>query len=439
MFHKIASSAVAKQILPEIQTATHCTQHGIGLENGSAIFVDKVRMLMRHNPEHAIAQIDISNAFGRVLKRNSSGAARVLQHWITSTQWAMCQRATREYVFLATQEGIPQGDPASAALFVAIIQLAIDEVLEQEQHQDQDGVQPETGAQILAYVDDLTVLAPPVRLPHVLERLEAALASVGLQVNLQKTQVHLHRSTPMPATEVWNTLWSGKGSHDGITLVGQPFDPESREWDFSVPYGTASYTRKWLATWQLRQAQTVNRILALLDQASPGMNVMHHLWYLLQLSWNAADVHLWRSVPYDQLYPHLVHPRDTILHAMETIFPELFQTELSRHVIFLDARMGDLGIALPPVRAAVLQVSIDLQRRRSNDQPDEPWGPASAQAWDVLETVDSPPEQILHVTKEDLMARGHTCPNPSLQLAVSAFQKHRLQQVLTGQGLAELF
>ena len=63
---------------------------------------------------------------------------------------------------------------------MATIQLAIDEVLEQEQHQDHDGVQPEAGPQILAYVDDLTVLAPPVRLPQVLERLETALANVGL-------------------------------------------------------------------------------------------------------------------------------------------------------------------------------------------------------------------------------------------------------------------
>ena len=49
VFHKIASSAVAKQILPEIQTATHGTQHGIGLKNGNAILVDRVQMLMRHN------------------------------------------------------------------------------------------------------------------------------------------------------------------------------------------------------------------------------------------------------------------------------------------------------------------------------------------------------------------------------------------------------
>ena len=301
VFHKIASSVAATQIFPEIQTTTHGTQHGIGLKNGSTVLVERVRALMRQHPEYAIAHLDVSNAFGcvdrhaasRVLKSISHVAAKVLQHWITSTQWAMCQRATGEYVFLATQERIPQRDPASAALFVATIQLAIDEVREKEENQHREEVQSEAEVQVLAYIDDVTVLAAPQRLPLVLDRLETTLANVGLQVNITKTQVYLHETSPMPEMDAWRALWKGtKGCHDGITSVGQPIDPDTIEWNPSISHGTPTYTQQWLHKRQLKQTQTVNKILALLDKATPDMNMMHHLWYLLQLAWNTSDVHL---------------------------------------------------------------------------------------------------------------------------------------------------
>ena len=123
VWHKVASSLITKMLMPEFQAATAGTQHGIGLKNGAGVLVERVRALMRECPTQAIAQIDVSNAFGcidrhaasQVLAQHSHSAAKVLNRWLTSTQWATCQRSTTEYVVLPTGEGVPQGDPASAA------------------------------------------------------------------------------------------------------------------------------------------------------------------------------------------------------------------------------------------------------------------------------------------------------------------------------------
>ena len=212
-WHKVASSLITKLLLPEFKTATAGTQHGIGLKNGAGVLVERVRTLMKEYPTQAIAQIDISNAFGcidreaasRVLARHTHNAARVLNRWLTSTQWATCQRSTTEYVVLPTREGIPQGDPASAALFTVTLQTAIDAAV-QLHESDPSADDPATSVAVLAYIDDLTVVAPPERLPQVLHDLAEALEAVGLRVNAAKTQVYLHPTSPIPDTEQWQNL-----------------------------------------------------------------------------------------------------------------------------------------------------------------------------------------------------------------------------------------
>ena len=73
VWHKVASSSVTKLLMPEFQAATAGTQHGIGLKNGAGVLVERVRTLMRECPTQAIAQIDISNAFGCIDRRAASG------------------------------------------------------------------------------------------------------------------------------------------------------------------------------------------------------------------------------------------------------------------------------------------------------------------------------------------------------------------------------
>ena len=100
---------------------------------------------------------------------------------------------------------------------------------------------------ILAYIDDISIVAPPERMPEVLRDLSEALGTIGLQVNAIKTQVYLHPAAPMPGTEEWAQLWKQAGSHEGITLVGQPIDPNKPDWHPSIPFGNQSYTDQWLA------------------------------------------------------------------------------------------------------------------------------------------------------------------------------------------------
>ena len=94
--------------------------------------------------------------------------------------------------------------------------------------------------------------------------------------------------------------------------------------------------------------------------------------------------------------------------------------------MFLDARLGGMGIAFPPVRAALLQIGMDLQRRQSNEEPDEPWGPAIEAARQILEAVQTAPEDVLHVSRQDLMIKGCAGAARPLQKALSDYQIGRL-------------
>ena len=88
-WHKVASSLVTKLLMPEFKAATAGTQHGIGLKNGAGVLVERVRVLMRECPTQAIAQIDISNAFGCI---DRDAASQVL------ARHAQCRKSVKPMV-----------------------------------------------------------------------------------------------------------------------------------------------------------------------------------------------------------------------------------------------------------------------------------------------------------------------------------------------------
>ena len=126
---------------------------------------------------------------------------------------------------------------------------------------------PANSVAVLAYIDDITILAPPERLPQVLNDLSQALEEVGLKVNAAKTQVYLHPTSPVPETEQWQQLWREAGSHEGITLVGQPIDPDKPDWHPSIPFGNQTYTDQWLSKRRAKQRQAMRKLITLLDKA----------------------------------------------------------------------------------------------------------------------------------------------------------------------------
>ena len=93
-------------------------------------------------------------------------------------------------------------------------------------------------------------------------------------------------------------------------------------------------------------------VAALQDQ------VLHHVWHLLCTLWNSADVHLWRRLVFPKLlvyYHPLEQRRDWILDATATFLVEGAKwDEKTKHVTFLSARLGGLGVS-PPIPVAALQ------------------------------------------------------------------------------------
>ena len=177
----------------------------------------------------------------------------------------------------AHEGGHPQGDLASAALFTATLQTAIDATM-QLHEPDPPMDHPANSVAVLAYIDDITIVAPPERLLQVVSDLSEA----------TKTQVYLHPASPMPEADEWRQLWKQAGSHEGITLVGQPIDPDKPEWHPSIPFGNQSYTDQWLTKRRAKQRLAMRKLLTLLNKAPPEMHMMHHIWFLMQLGWNTS-------------------------------------------------------------------------------------------------------------------------------------------------------
>ena len=124
---------------------------------------------------------------------------------------------------ISQAEGVEQGDPLSPALFCLGLRPAL-QALQQEIRED-------LGERILAYLDDVTILASPQRALHLVRRFESHLARhTRLRLNVAKTALWNEAGVApdgLQGIQSDGRIWFGdqalEPSSRGLVLLGTPF------------------------------------------------------------------------------------------------------------------------------------------------------------------------------------------------------------------------
>jgi hypothetical protein len=192
--------------------------------------------------------------------------------------------------------------------------LSLHEVLT-DLHRDHPGVV------IIAYVDDIVILAPPelVRLAY-LDLVEMLWTRLGLVSQPRKCDVYSSEGdvSTFPAS-----MAGADGSRQGVVVLG-------------VPIGSDEFV-----------LQTVGRRMRDLGRVVPLLSILRdpQMKYLLLRCYAHPRVsHLLRGVPPDLARPGAVQYDATILEGLQDLLPGAPLSEKALRVVELPIRMGGLGL-----------------------------------------------------------------------------------------------
>ena len=190
-----------------------------------------------------------------------------------------------------------QGDPLAPLLFAcglaprlrALQQGLRDLAIER-------GVDP-SRVRVLAYLDDVVVMVPPVMAGEVLPMAQRLLGEIGLLLRSDKTQVWSARA-PCPAG--LESQWR----QEGLTLVGVPLGgplpghglPDESD-ELRVDLGTSGYAAERCAEVVQRAAALLERLADIPVQASPHLPAVQVAALLLRLCGGGKITHLLRTTP----------------------------------------------------------------------------------------------------------------------------------------------
>ena len=139
------------------------------------------------HPEHAFIKLDLKNAFGSLHRETAQAYLNTLA--LAEPARHVCiPRPDHPTETLQTWNGLPQGDPLSAAFFAGTLTRELRHCLRE--------ILGERAHALAIYVDDTVTGAAPEDLQELLRQLSDKLAAAGLQMAPHKTQ-----------------LWSPQGAH----------------------------------------------------------------------------------------------------------------------------------------------------------------------------------------------------------------------------------
>jgi hypothetical protein len=170
-------------------------QAGVGLPGGVEFVVHTVRHLLHANPTWCAIAIDCKNAYGCISRdkicQSLNNSRLCLSYFKRYCDSPIVVRASGTTT-LTMAEGVAQGDPLSPLFF----SLALQDTLQITQQ-----TMNNLGAgRTFAYLDDVVLVGPPSSLSQAFSVFKHKCSSVGLSVNISKTQVLTLRTDldPMP-------------------------------------------------------------------------------------------------------------------------------------------------------------------------------------------------------------------------------------------------
>ena len=278
-------------------------QLGAGLRGGGEKLAHVVRATAEARPTDCWVALDLSNAFGTMLRDGALEAAAAVVPDCRPFLGMFLQRDTRyrfirstgEAVWMTTGEGAEQGDvwgPILYSLALAPCVAALEEDLRGQLRAagwSEEAVIDAIG--VSAYLDDLVIRVPPELAGQVVPAADRALQPMGGRLNPRKCHAW------SPGTSEPAGLPAGFWQQEGLLLLGTPHgEGPSRGEDAPLPMGQPEVERhlqKTLASYR--------GFLAGLEQvvqdAPPKDPRVQTAVLLLRLCGQGKATHLLRTLP----------------------------------------------------------------------------------------------------------------------------------------------
>ena len=194
-----------------------------------------------------------------------------------------------------TGVGVDQGCPGSPVAFAFGMRRALRRIRARIQTWlDQTASPAASGTYlaILSYLDDLSVILPPVTAEHAIPIM-----------NFEKSLCWVSSAKRPPGHGV-SQLWNNASRHDGMVLCGCPFqgmlsidDASDMDIDTALPVGSPEFIETFLAKYGCKIGDLVQAIADIPAKCSPGRLAVQSANLMLRHCCSQKATHLTRLLP----------------------------------------------------------------------------------------------------------------------------------------------
>ena len=323
ILRRLAGKALVSKRRRELAEALGHHQYAIGTAAGTELLAHTVRALTEADPNLVVCALDARNAFSSVCRDTCLAELAAVAPEVAPCARLFSQRPSR-YLYwdgsgrchtLRATDGVDQGDPLAPLLFACGVVPRL-QALEQELRAFAHHRRLDPGrVRILAYLDDVVVLAPPELAADVFPAAQRALGQVRLELRPEKTQVWSPAAACPAGLEAQLRV-------EAVTLVGvalgEPL-PESglpaEGDDLRVDLGSGGFAAARCGEAAERAARFCLLLGELPAHASPHLPAVQAAALLLRMCGVGKLTHLLRSTPPAQVQPAAVAEEAAVAEA----------------------------------------------------------------------------------------------------------------------------
>jgi hypothetical protein len=287
------------------------TQLGVGQRFGMETILHSVQAIRHQHPTWDVLQIDSTNAFNAISRTHALNTIHrefpqlypyLKAIYGTPTPiWLSVQGESRQVL---SQQGARQGEPLSSFFF----SIGFQSVIMSTQKALPSG-------RIFAYIDDVTIIAPPSEIPDAISTFQEQSSLINLQINANKTMIL--QSTP---TSNNTNLTPTLPIQIPPSNILSPVHPDHSKQGISIlgtPIGTDNFIQQWL----LQKTNDLTTEFNILNLVPHFQTRWLLLWYCLR----GKVTYLYRTLP----PTHTTLPSTSFAHHVSDLFKTSFTDILS--------------------------------------------------------------------------------------------------------------